>query len=104
MHQVYGLFPTGLFVQATGLTVQQTATNPYDTILGPIDSAAMRMSVMGMCNKMAGTIEPLLLVGAISKDPDEIDRLASMLLKLSLAEQIRVLSQLATRLVTPMPF
>lgn len=101
MHRVYGLFLAGLFVQATGLTLLQTAANPYITILGPIDSAAMRMSVMGVCNKVAGAIAPLLLLGAISKDPDEIDRLAAMLPNLSAPEQITLLDDLAARLIVP---
>ncbi|WAC13382.1 sugar MFS transporter [Dyadobacter pollutisoli] len=101
MHRVYGLFLAGLFVQATGLTLLQTAANPYITILGPIDSAAMRMSVMGVCNKVAGAIAPLLLLGAISKDPDEIDRLVAMLPNLSAPEQVRLLDDLAARLIVP---
>ena len=101
MHRVYALFLAGLFVQATGLTLLQTAANPYITILGPIDSAAMRMSVMGVCNKVAGAIAPLLLLGAISKDPDEIDRLAAMLPNLSAPEQVRLLDDLAARLIVP---
>lgn len=52
----YGLFLTGLFVIATGLTLLQTASNPYVTILGPIESAAQRISVMGIANKIAGII------------------------------------------------
>jgi glucose/galactose transporter len=97
----YSLFLIGLFVQATGLTLLQTAANPYVTILGPIESAAMRMSVMGVCNKVAGAIAPLLLLGAISKDPDEIDRLSAMLPKLSAGEQNHVLNELAERLISP---
>jgi FHS family L-fucose permease-like MFS transporter len=101
MNREYSLFLTGLFVQATGLTVLQTAANPYVTILGPIDSAAMRMSVMGVCNKLAGAIAPLLLLGAISKDPDEIDRLTAQLPTVSAAAQNLLLNELAARLIIP---
>lgn len=67
----YGLFLTGLFVIATGLTLLQTASNPYVTILGPIESAAQRISVMGIANKVAGIIGQkvfggLLLAGSAS--------------------------------------
>ncbi len=51
--RTYYIFLLGLFVQCTGLTVLQTASNPYITILGPIESAAKRMSIMGICNKFA---------------------------------------------------
>lgn len=57
----YIMFLTGLFIMGTGLSVMQTAVNPYVTILGPIESAARRISIMGICNKLAGVIAPLVL-------------------------------------------
>lgn len=57
----YGLFLSGLFVQATGLCLLQTAANPYVMILGPLESASRRGAVMGICNKVAGAISPMLL-------------------------------------------
>lgn len=57
----YGVFLTGLFVQGTGLCLLQTAANPYVIILGPHESAARRVSIMGVCNKLAGAISPMLL-------------------------------------------
>jgi glucose/galactose transporter len=62
--RTYGLFLTGLFVQGMGLTILQTASNPYVTILGPIESAARRISIMGVANKFAGILSPIIL-GAI---------------------------------------
>ena len=49
--RTYGLFLTGLFTLGTGLAILQTAANPYVTIIGPIESAARRISIMGLCNK-----------------------------------------------------
>ncbi len=60
----FPLFLIGLFVQGTGLSLLQTASNPYISILGPLDSAARRMSIMGICNKVAGVLSPII-VGAI---------------------------------------
>ena len=57
----YAVFLTGLFVQGTGLCLLQTAANPYVIILGPHESAARRVSIMGVCNKLAGAISPMLL-------------------------------------------
>lgn len=57
----YVMFLVGLFIMGTGLSVMQTAVNPYVTILGPIESAARRISIMGICNKLAGVIAPLVL-------------------------------------------
>jgi FHS family L-fucose permease-like MFS transporter len=72
----YPLFLVGLFTIGIGLTVLQTASNPYATILGPRESAAQRISVMGIANKGAGIISQiiigkLLLAGATSADPKE---------------------------------
>src|SRR5258706_138822 len=62
--RTYGLFLFALFVIGTGLALLQTASNPYITIVGPIESAAKRISIMGVCNKTAGGLAPLIL-GAI---------------------------------------
>src|SRR4051812_415145 len=62
--RTYSLFLAGLFVIGTGLALLQTASNPYITILGPIESAAKRISIMGICNKGAGALAPLIM-GAI---------------------------------------
>lgn len=66
----YYLFLTGLFTLGTGLSVLQTASNPYITIIGPIESAAQRISIMGICNKTAGIIAPLILSFIILKPSD----------------------------------
>ncbi|MDR2835763.1 MAG: sugar MFS transporter [Bacteroidales bacterium] len=59
------LFLIGLFVQGIGLSLLQTASNPYVTILGPIESAARRMSIMGICNKIAGMLGILILASLL---------------------------------------
>ncbi|KAB7767861.1 sugar MFS transporter [Xanthomonas maliensis] len=51
----------GLFVIGSGLALQQTAVNPYISILGPIESAAQRIAVMGICNKVAGILAPIVI-------------------------------------------
>ncbi|MGL4632843.1 MAG: sugar MFS transporter [Leadbetterella sp.] len=56
----YELFLVALFTIGIGLTVLQTASNPYVTILGPIESAAQRISFMGVANKTAGIISQSL--------------------------------------------
>lgn len=61
MSSNYLLFLVGLFAQGAGLALLQTASNPYVTILGPIESAGQRISIMGICNKMAGIIGIFLL-------------------------------------------
>ena len=54
--RTYWMFLTGIFIQGTGMTVLQTAANPYITILGPIESGAKRIAIMGIANKVAGAL------------------------------------------------
>ena len=52
---------SGLFIIGSGLALLQTAVNPYISILGPIETAARRIALMGICNKIAGILAPLLI-------------------------------------------
>ncbi|RYD75662.1 MAG: glucose/galactose MFS transporter, partial [Sphingobacteriales bacterium] len=70
--RIYGLFLSGLFIIGTGLALLQTAVNPYVTIVGPIESAARRISIMGICNKVAGVLAPLVLGAIILSDADTL--------------------------------
>jgi glucose/galactose transporter len=66
----YELFLAALFTLATGMTLMQTAINPYIVCLGPRDSAAMRISIMGLFNKGAGIVVPLIFTTLMLKDID----------------------------------
>lgn len=66
------LFLFASFISGMGNAFLQAAVNPYITILGPIESAAKRMSIMGICNKLAWPIAPLFLSFVISKDVTEV--------------------------------
>lgn len=57
----FPLFLVALFVGGIGNTMLQASVNPYVTIIGPNNSAAMRMSLMGIMNKTAWWIAPLFL-------------------------------------------
>ncbi|MBR1872467.1 MAG: sugar MFS transporter [Bacteroidales bacterium] len=63
----YPLFLTGLFVIGTGLSMLQTVANPYVTVIGPIETAARRISIVGLCNKIAGILAPLVFAAVILK-------------------------------------
>ena len=52
---------SGLFVIGGGMALLQTSVNPYISILGPIESAAQRIALMGICNKAAGILAPVLM-------------------------------------------
>jgi len=70
--RTYGLFLTGLFIQGTGLAILQTASNPYVTILGPIESAAKRISIMGVANNFAGILSPVILGAVVLEGADDL--------------------------------
>lgn len=63
---------TGLFIVGAGLAMLQTAANPYISILGPIESAAQRIALMGICNKVAGILAPILLGTLVLHDMGDI--------------------------------
>ena len=91
----YSIFLVALFVLGTGLTILQTASNPYVVLLGPNESAAMRISIMGLINKGAGVIVPLVFTALVLSDLGDTSEQA--LLALS-AEQLQ---ELSNRLVMP---
>lgn len=68
--RTYEVFLLGLFTIGAGLAVLQTEANPYITVLGPKESAARRISIMGICNKGAGILAPLLFAAVILKATD----------------------------------
>ena len=70
MTRTYEVFLIGLFTIGAGLAILQTAANPYITVLGPKESAARRISIMGICNKGAGIIAPLVFAAVILKATD----------------------------------
>jgi MFS transporter, FHS family, L-fucose permease len=95
----YLLFLSGLFVLGTGLALLQTAVNPYVTIIGPIESAAKRISIMGICNKVAGVLAPILLASILLKDAEAIKIKLSELTDLAL--RANLLDELAERMIIP---
>lgn len=95
----FPLFLTGLFVQGTGLALLQTAVNPYISILGPIESAAKRISIMGICNKIAGMLSPLILGALVLKNASDIE--AKILTATDTASKEVLLNDLASRIITP---
>lgn len=55
----FSLFLLASFVSGAANAYLQASVNPYITILGPMESAAKRMSIMGICNKLAWPVAPL---------------------------------------------
>ncbi len=97
--RTYILFLLGLFVMGGGLAILQTASNPYITILGPVETAAKRISIMGICNKFAGALAPIIL-GYFLK-LDEADKVKNQLASMSPEESSIALDKIALQVVNP---
>ena len=93
------VFLSGLFLLGTGLALLQTASNPFITIIGPRESAAKRMAIMGICNKFAGFVSPLVLTALVMHGMEKFKEENLMLL--SLDQKNVVLNEFAARLVGP---
>lgn len=95
----YAFFLVALYVLGTGLTLLQTASNPYIVCIGPRESAAMRISIMGLVNKAAGIVVPMLFAAWILTGMDQFEE--GVLAALSEAERSARLNELSGRLVGP---
>ncbi|GAA5191242.1 sugar MFS transporter [Ferrimonas gelatinilytica] len=95
----YPLFLTALFVLGSGLTILQTASNPYVVMIGSRESAAMRISIMGLINKGAGVIVPVLFTAMVLSGFEGFT--ADHLAALPEAEREARISELSNRLVMP---
>ncbi len=87
--QTFALFLLAQLVIGAGQTLLQTAVNPYVVKIGPEETAAVRISIMGILNKSAGVVAPMvftaLIVSGFSAPadavltPEQIDAMAASL-------------------------
>lgn len=96
--RTYWVFLTGIFIQGMGMTLLQTASNPYITILGPIDSAAKRIAIMGIANKIAGALGSLIFGAILLSGIDEVQ---AKLSTVSIEEKNILLDTMADSVVMP---
>ena len=97
--RTYEIFLVGLFTIGAGLAVLQTAANPYITVLGPKESAAQRISIMGIFNKGAGILAPLLFAAVILRATDT--DLFAQLPTMSPEAKNAALDELVRRVIIP---
>jgi glucose/galactose transporter len=97
--RTYIVFLLGLFSIGTGLAILQPAANTYITMLGSKERAAQRMSIMGVCNKTAGIIAPLLLAAVILRPSDS--ELFKQLPLMDEAARSAALDELIRRVIVP---
>lgn len=96
------IFPgalTGLFILGAGLSVLQTASNPYLSVLGPIESGAQRIAIMGLFNKGAGFLAPIVVGTWILHGMGELQ--ASVEAATDPAARAAILDAFAARIHTP---
>ncbi|WP_105253218.1 sugar MFS transporter [Pseudoalteromonas sp. T1lg75] len=97
--QAYWLFLIALFTLGSGLTLLQTAANPYIVLLGSKETAAVRISLMGILNKSAGVVAPLLFSALVFSDIANFS--AEALSALNEPQKQLQLQELASRLIAP---
>lgn len=96
--RTYWVFLLAIFIQGVGMTILQTAANPYITVLGPIESGAKRIAIMGICNKGAGIIANIIF-GALLLTG--IDGINDKLKTVSDEEKGQLLDTMADSVITP---
>ncbi|GAB3092720.1 sugar MFS transporter [Pseudomaricurvus hydrocarbonicus] len=97
--RMFSIFLVALFILGTGLTILQTASNPYIVHIGPHETAAVRISIMGLMNKGAGIVAPLVFTAFILSDMSQFTE--AHLATLDPAHKIAELEALSSRLVAP---
>lgn len=93
------LFLIALFIMGTGLAILQTAANPYVVVIGPRESAAARISVLGIANKLAGFVAPLILTALVLSNMQEFT--ADKIALLDSVSKANALNSLALQLQRP---
>lgn len=68
----FSLYLLACFMSGIANTVLQAAMNPYVTILGPMESAARRISVMGICNSLALSLPSVFIAAVTRKSIDAV--------------------------------
>ncbi len=96
--RMYWIFLTGIFIQGVGMTLLQTAANPYITILGPIESGAKRIAIMGIANKTAGALGALIFGALLLSGIDEVN---AKLATFSSTEKEALLNSMASSVLLP---
>ena len=97
--RTFVLFLIALFVMGTGLAILQTAANPYVVVIGPRESAAARISVLGIANKLAGFVAPLILTALVLSNMQDFT--AEKIAMLDSVSKTNALNSLALQLQTP---
>ncbi|KFZ27894.1 major facilitator transporter [Pseudidiomarina atlantica] len=98
-YQTFAVFLLAQFIVGSGLTILQTASNPYIVRIGPQESAAARIAIMGILNKAAGVIAPIFFTWLVLADFPNVS--AASMAELAAAERAEQVSLMAAAVIPP---
>ncbi|TPV57386.1 sugar MFS transporter [Aestuariibacter sp. GS-14] len=99
LSKTFAVFLIAQFVVGSGLTILQTASNPFIVHLGSQDSAAARIAFMGLLNKFAGVLAPLLFTALVLGNFSDVSQVS--LAQLPEAERTAQLNEMSSQLIQP---
>lgn len=99
LSKTFAVFLIAQFVVGSGLTILQTASNPFIVHLGSQDSAAARIAFMGLLNKFAGVLAPLIFTALVLGDFGNVNQVS--LSAMSEADRAAQLSLMSSKLIQP---
>lgn len=97
--QAFGIFLFAQFIVGTGLTILQTASNPYIVKIGPQETAAVRISIMGLLNKFAGFLAPLVFTALVLGDFSDMS--AQSVSMMNEVQRQSTVNELSNNLIAP---
>lgn len=97
--RIFAVFLLAQFVVGTGLTILQTASNPYIVKVGPQETAAVRISIMGLLNKLAGVVAPIMFTAIVLGEFQGIT--AGVVEAMPQAQRLAQIKSLSNSLIEP---
>lgn len=99
MSKTFAVFLLAQFVVGSGLTILQTASNPFVVRLGPEESAAARIAFMGLLNKAAGALAPVLFTVLVLGNFADVSQ--ASLAQMDETSRLAQIDSMSAKLVAP---
>lgn len=95
----FPIFLLAQFVVGSGLTILQTASNPFIVRLGSEESAAARIAFMGLLNKAAGVLAPIIFTALVLNGLPDVNQ--EMLSAMAEQERAALINDMSVSLIQP---
>ena len=95
----FPIFLLAQFVVGSGLTILQTASNPFIVRLGSEESAAARIAFMGLLNKAAGVLAPIIFTALVLNGLPDVNQ--EMLSAMTEQERAALINDMSVSLIQP---